>query len=126
MSHAYGHLSCSFCDGRCDKGKHRTMSLGNIAVALEICSDDRRQHFLDLQRRKTENPSTQLYIHVGCYGELRVRHAPPPTDPMAVSSSEAAPAPTPPVTRSDLRSAKEEALATNEGALKNQASTVLL
>jgi hypothetical protein len=129
MSHAAkGHKYCSFCDGRCDKVKYRTMSQGDIAAALTICSADRRQHFLDLQQRKAENPSTLLYIHViGCYVDLmRLRAAPPPPDPMTVSSSEAPPAATPPVTRSDLRSAKEEALATNEGALQNQTSTVLL
>ena len=106
------------------------MSPGDVAAALQICTPDRRQHFLDLLQRKTDNPDTQLYIHViGCYGNLlRIRTALRPTvatDPMAVSSSAATPAATPPVTRSDQRFAKEEAVATSEGALQNQASTVL-
>ena len=106
------------------------MSLVDVATALEICMPDRRQHFLDLQQLKADNPHTQFYIHLtGCYSELlrvRIPLPAPPTDPMAISSSAATPAATPPVTRSDQRSAKEEAVATSEGALQNQASTVLL
>ena len=51
MSHAAkGRKYCSYCDGRCDKDRHRAMSLVDVATALKICSAD---HFSLLILRLT-------------------------------------------------------------------------
>ncbi len=111
------HMTCAFCTYRCEDANSRAFSAQDIAVALQRCKSDKKAYFADLQRRLAENPELQFYIHIkGCHNKVRVRTAPPPTDPMAVSSSAATTAATPAATRSNQESAKEEALATQEGA----------
>ena len=81
---------------------------------------DSTNHSVRFRDAHGSNPSSAAILVMALVGAIgcpeQERRRPPPTDPMAVSSSAATTAATPAATRSNQESAKEEALATQEGA----------
>lgn len=128
MSDGKGHKFCSFCGERCDNGKgYRPMSLSNIEVALEKCLPARKQHFLDLQRRKTEDPSALIYIHESlCRTHVRRDGAPaaPTESVLASSSTPRTPALPAAATRLSVHQSNFKELAARAAALHDQSLPV--